>query len=186
MADEAPSTDAPPSTDSEATAVATTEEAVPADLGDAGKKALDRMKAERDEARRQAKALADAEKRLKEYEDRDKTEQQKLAERAEAAEKAAANASEELKRNKVALRFGLTDVEADDMSWSGTDEEIEARAKRVAESRGKRRVSGDVDQGARDDTRPKQIGREGLKGMSPAEIVAAKKAGQLTGLLTGK
>lgn len=51
-------------------------------LGDAGKQALDRMKAERDEARRQAKANADAAKRLAQIEEANKTETEKLVEAA--------------------------------------------------------------------------------------------------------
>jgi hypothetical protein len=55
-------------------------------LGDAGKQAIDRMKAERNAA---AKELKAAQAKLKEFEDRDKTEAEKLAARAEAAEKLA-------------------------------------------------------------------------------------------------
>lgn len=59
------------------------------ELGDGGKKAID---AER-EARRQAeKQLREARAALKEYEDRDKTELELLRERAESAEKNAAEA----------------------------------------------------------------------------------------------
>jgi len=59
-------------------------------LGDAGKQAIDRMKAERDEARRLArkeqKDREDLAGRLKQIEDRDKTEAEKAAERLAAAE----------------------------------------------------------------------------------------------------
>lgn len=59
---------------------ATEDAAPPAELGDAGKKALDRMKAERDEARKQAKANADAAKRLSEIEEQSKSETEKAIE----------------------------------------------------------------------------------------------------------
>jgi len=57
------------------------------------------------------KANKEAEKlrlRLKEYEDRDKTEAQKLAERAEAAEKAAAEAEARALRRDIALEHELS------------------------------------------------------------------------------
>jgi ATP-dependent helicase YprA (DUF1998 family) len=68
-------------------------------LGDAGKKALQE---ERRKARAAEKQLSELQKRLQEFEDRDKTEAQKLAERAAAAEKSAADAQTELMRYRVA------------------------------------------------------------------------------------
>jgi hypothetical protein len=68
-------------------------------LGDAGKKALQE---ERRKARAAEKQLSELQKRLQEFEDRDKTEAQKLAERAAAAEKLAADAQTELMRYRVA------------------------------------------------------------------------------------
>lgn len=105
------------------------------------------------------KALRDANKeaetlrlKLKEFEDRDKSEAQKLLERAEAAERAAADAQKLVVQNRIALRHGLTEDEAEDMNWSGTDEEIDARARRVVERRATAPITRqDVDQGARPD-----------------------------------
>jgi hypothetical protein len=133
-------------------APATDANEIPADLGDAGKKALDRMKAERDEARKQAKALADAEKRLKQYEDRDKTEAQKLAERAEQAERELNALRVESLRSQVALTKGLP---ADLLEFlTATDEEgVSAQADRLlarlATTAPSSRPAGDIDQGAR-------------------------------------
>jgi hypothetical protein len=66
-------------------------------LGDAGKQALDRMKAEKKAAAADAtaakKALAEAQAKIAEYADRDKTDTEKLAAKAEAAEKLAATAT---------------------------------------------------------------------------------------------
>lgn len=62
-------------------------------LGDPGKQALDRMKAERAAAKKEAadakKALADLSKRVAEFEDRDKSELDKATARADRAEKVA-------------------------------------------------------------------------------------------------
>ncbi len=91
-----------PATDASEDAVATTQE-----LGDAGKKALDRMKSERDAAKKEAKANADAARRLAALEESQKTEAQRLAERAEAAEKQAQQAQRELSRLRVISESGL-------------------------------------------------------------------------------
>lgn len=59
-------------------------------LGDAGKKALDRMKAERAAAKREAaeakRAAAEAQRKVQEFEDRDKSDLDKATDRAEKAE----------------------------------------------------------------------------------------------------
>lgn len=74
-------------------------------LGDAGKKALDRMKAERAAAKKEAaaakKAAADAQRRIAEYEDRDKTELEKATSRADAAEKRATAAAQRAVKAEV-------------------------------------------------------------------------------------
>jgi hypothetical protein len=79
---------------------------VPAGLGEAGQKALAAERKAKTAAEKQAKAsqkqLDDLTKKLQAFEDRDKTEAQKLAERASAAEKQAADAQTELMRYRVA------------------------------------------------------------------------------------
>jgi hypothetical protein len=66
-------------------------------LGEAGKKALDRMKAERAAAKKEAaaakKQAADLAKKVAEFEDRDKSESEKLTAKAERSEKQAAKAT---------------------------------------------------------------------------------------------
>lgn len=65
-------------------------------LGDAGKKALDRMKAERAAAKKEAadakKQAAELARKVAEFEDRDKSEAEKLAAQAERSAKQAAKA----------------------------------------------------------------------------------------------
>lgn len=74
-------------------------------LGDAGKKALDRMKAERAAAKKEAaaakKAAAEAQRKVDEYEDRDKTELEKATSRADAAEKRATAAAQRAVKAEV-------------------------------------------------------------------------------------
>lgn len=70
------------------------------ELGDAGKKALDAMKRERNAAK---KALADAQTKLKQYEDKDKTETERLAEAAEEAKSRASKAEETHRKLATAM-----------------------------------------------------------------------------------
>lgn len=72
-------------------------------LGDAGKKALQEERAARKVAE---KALAERDAKLKEFEDRDKTEAEKLAAAAEAAEKRASVATARAVRAEVKAAAG--------------------------------------------------------------------------------
>lgn len=69
-------------------------------LGEPGKKALDAERKARRDAEQRAK---DLEAKVKEFEDRDKTEQQKLAEELEAAKATGSQANDQLLRLEVAL-----------------------------------------------------------------------------------
>jgi hypothetical protein len=117
MADE-PVTPAEPETP----ATVVTEQ--PEDLGEAGKKAL---AAERAAKKAAEKQLADLSKRLQEYEDRDKTEAQKLAERVAAAEAERDALRLTSLRQKVALEKGLPATLADRLKGN-TEEELAADA----------------------------------------------------------
>lgn len=81
----------------------------------------------------QAKANADAAKRLKDMEDKDKTEAQKAADRAAAAEKRAQDAEQKALRLEIASEKG---VPASLLSGS-TKEEMEESADALLEFRGK-------------------------------------------------
>ena len=107
-----------------------TDQPATGDLGDAGKKALD---AERREKRAAEKRAADLEARLKEFEDRDKTESTRAIERAEAAEKAAAAAESRALRLEIAAEKGLTPAQAKRLVGE-TREELEADASELLET----------------------------------------------------
>ncbi|MEV5138435.1 hypothetical protein AB0K71_05755 [Streptomyces syringium] len=74
-------------------------------LGDAGKKALDRMKAEKAAAKKEAaaakKTAAEAQRRIAEFEDRDKTDLDKATAKAEKAEALARAATERAVKAEV-------------------------------------------------------------------------------------
>jgi hypothetical protein len=93
-------------------------------LGEAGKKAIDRMKAERNAAKSE---LAEALKKLKEYEDKDKSDLERAQESAAAAQKRAEAAEQNLLRQEVAATKGLTAAQARRLVGT-TREELEADA----------------------------------------------------------
>ncbi|MEU0670355.1 hypothetical protein ABZ508_33370 [Streptomyces lavendulocolor] len=96
-------------------------------LGEAGKKALQE---ERRKARAAEKQLGELQKRLQEFEDRDKTEAQKLAEAKAAAEREAADAKQELLRYRVARDKKLPGWAVDRLRGS-TEEEMAADADKL-------------------------------------------------------
>lgn len=81
---------------------------------------------------RTAKENADAAKRLKELEDRDKSEAQKLADALEAEKAKGSTASAEAARLRAAIKHGLSEEDLD-LLGSGTPEEIERRAEGLAQ-----------------------------------------------------
>jgi hypothetical protein len=85
------------------------------------------LKKTREEAARHRIAAREASARAKEYEDQNKTEAQKLQERAEAAEAALAKAERNALVASVALSKGLTEAQAKRLIGS-TKEELEADA----------------------------------------------------------
>lgn len=84
------------------------------------------------EQEKRAKANADAARKLAEIEESTKTEQEKLAERLAEAEKAAATATAEALRFRVASKHGISDEDAE-LFLTGSDEETLMRqAERLA------------------------------------------------------
>ena len=93
-------------------------------LGDGGKKALQE---ERRKARAAERQLGELQKRLQQFEDRDKTEAQKLTDAKTAAEQQAAEATAKLLRYEVAAAKKLPAEWASRLQGS-TQEDLEADA----------------------------------------------------------
>ena len=106
----------------------------------------------------QAKQNADAAKRLAELEDANKSETQKLADKAAAAEKRAADAEAKAARYEVASRLGIKTNHLKYLSGS-TVEEIEDAAKAIREDFPETYAETDTDSGK--PTRPKERLRSG-------------------------
>ncbi len=110
------------------------------DLGDAGKKAIDaereaRKTAEKD-AREAKKAVAAALLKVKEYEDRDKSETQKAAERIAELEKALADKDTVIAaKDKAAVRAKVAETKGvpANLVTGDTPEEMEASAEAALE-----------------------------------------------------
>ncbi|QLQ37982.1 capsid assembly scaffolding protein Gp46 family protein [Micromonospora robiginosa] len=116
----------------------------PDELRDPGKKALQE---ERAKARKATRELAEAQARLKEFEDRDKTELQKLTEAQQTAEQRAAAAEQALARYRVATAKGVP-ADLVDRLRGDTEDELAADADRLLEVIGVRRPP-NFDGGAR-------------------------------------
>lgn len=98
----------------------------------------DRAKAKIAKANSEAKGLRARVKELEQYEakakadeDAKKPEIERLNERAAKAEQRAAEVEAELARERIARRHGISDEDMD-LLGSGTEEQIEARAQRLA------------------------------------------------------
>lgn len=85
-----------------------------------------------DAAKSERKKREAAEAKVREFEDANKSESEKLTDRATTAEKAAEEANAELTRLRVAMKYDLSEEDLDFLG-SGDEEQIEERAKRLAE-----------------------------------------------------
>lgn len=99
--------------------------------------------------RTEAKANADAAKRLAALEESQKSEQQKLLERAEAAERERDTVRSEALRLRIAADKGLTPKQAARLRGSSEEELLADADELLAEFGGARRSFGDADQGVR-------------------------------------
>lgn len=104
-------------------------------------------------SRKHEKAAQSFETRLREIEDRDKTEAQRLAERAEAAERAAAEREAELRRYRVGTAKGLP-ADLIERLRGDSDDDLAADADKLLgllPAPVQPRATGAPDQGARTD-----------------------------------
>lgn len=174
-------------------------------LGDAGKKALDAMKAERNSARSEVSELRKQFEALQAQVAGKEKEHAAAVEAQRVKDEALASANDRIRRAEIraqaaakladptdALKFlDLDSIEV------GEDGEVDAAAVAAAidqlisdkpylAAQG-RKFQGNADAGARNDaTGPSQLTRSELGGMTPAEIVKADADGRLEDLKNGK
>lgn len=174
-------------------------------LGDKGKKALDAMKAKvKEERQKRRDTEAELEKLRKAAEKKPDDDQPSEDEiRREAEQAAAQKANARIVRSEIRaaaagkladpkdalVHLDLDQFEVDDNGEVDSDEVAEAiddliKSKPYLAAQSGKRFQGTADGGAaRNAGKPKQLTREDLDGMSPAEIVKAKADGRLKDVL---
>lgn len=198
-------------TDTAAADKATTDEAtVAADkakadeaLGDAGKQAIDRMKAERNTAREEAKAAREAAAALQAKIDGKEAEHAASTAQAERDAAALAKADERILKAEVrAVAAGKLADPADALKFLdlsalevGADGEVDSAAVTalidnlitqkpyLAAVQDGKRFQGGADGGARKESRPAQLTRSDLDNMTPEQINVARREGRLANVL---
>jgi len=185
---------------------ATTQEAAPesteaktqeeAPLEAAGLKALeserDARRKEKERRVKAEKALADTEARIRaEYEDKDKSDVERLTEAANAAKEEAKAAQAELLRLRIAAEEQVPPDLVEFLSGNDEEElrEKAAKLKAATASAGdaRRAPAPDPSQGAQPNgTGPTQLTREDLSRMSPADIEKARQEGRFENVLAGR
>jgi hypothetical protein len=133
--------------------------------------------------REENKGLKSKAGRLDEIEEAQKTELQKAQERADAAERRASDAEAARLKSATAAKHGVPE----ELLAGATSEELEASAQRLLAFKGVPPTAPSTEaQGKRGEpigSGVKQLTREDIKRMSPAEIVAAQDSGQFDDLL---
>lgn len=162
--------------DAENTTTATETQPATGELGDAGKKALE---AERREKRAAEKRASELEAKLKEFEDREKTESTRAIERAEAAEKAAAAAEARALRLEIASEKGLTAAQAKRLVGESR-EELEADADELLETFKPASTDDDSSETVTDSLDLGTRGGTPKKGKTTADLFAAAVEGSFT------
>lgn len=170
-------------------------------LGDAGKKALDAMKAARNEAKAEAKRVADEFAAFKAQAEGKEAEYNASVEAQRVKDEALAAANDRIKRAEIraaaagklndpkdALSFlDLSTIEVNDDGEVDGDAVSAAindliKSKPYLAAQGKR-FEGEADGGARKETGPTQLTKDDLSRMSPEEINSARAEGRLNDLL---
>lgn len=130
-----------------------------------------------------AKENADKAKRFDEFEEAQKTEQQRLVERAERAEQALAAAEVGRLRASIAAKHGVPEA----LLFGSTEEQLEEAAATLLAFKGTPPSTPSSDgqgrQGEPVSDGVKQLTREDLKSMSDDEIDKARTTGQLNTLM---
>lgn len=126
------------------------------DLGEAGKKALDAERKARRDAEARVKELEPLAQKVKEAEEKDKSEIQKLTDAKTVAETKAAEAELRALRYEVAHEKGLTPTQAKRLMGS-TKEELEADADELLDA-----FKSESD--SKDDQKPNRKPKPNLKG----------------------
>jgi multidrug efflux pump subunit AcrA (membrane-fusion protein) len=168
-------------------------EAAPEDLGDAGKRALE---AERKARRAAEKAATEATAKVKQYEDAQKTEAERLAAQVAELEARAAKAEAAEMRTRIIAETGISAELARFVTGATEDEMREAAEVLRANVAAPKTPTApptirpveslQPGSGTPQQSGPVQLSRSDLARMSPADIEAARLGGQLADLMAGQ
>lgn len=135
---------------------------------------------------KEAQAFKDAADKWREYEQSQKSEHEKLAEKLAAAEALASEASAKLTRYEIASQKGIP-TDALDLLHGSTREELEVAADKllslIGEQTKNKLPMPDLNQGKPAPAQVGQLTAADLESMTPAEIMKAKNDGRLNDLL---
>jgi hypothetical protein len=135
---------------------------------------------------KEAQAFKEQADKWREYEQSQKSEHEKLAEKLTAAEQLASEATARLTRYEVASQKGIP-AEALDLLTGSTREELETAADKllslIGEQTKNKLPMPDVNQGKPAPATVGQLTEADLDGMSPTEIMRARAEGRLDELL---
>lgn len=184
---------------------AETEQTTDAPLGDAGKQALDRMKAERNAARADAKAQKlELEQLRAAAANKDKPAEEQALEQARAEARAEANKAANTRIIKSELRLAAKGVladPADALAFINVDDfdvnddgepDSDALADAIADlltrkphlaAAATRKFEGSGDQGGKREQLKPQLSEADLDKLTPAEVNAARREGRLNKVL---
>lgn len=132
--------------------------------------------------------LNDALGRLKEHEDADKTETEKAAARAEAAERALAEVTARAMRLEVATEVGLP-ADLHEFLTGSDEESLRSQAEKLKAATAAQRTTPrpDPTQGAKPNASgPVQLTKADLASMNPEQINQALNEGRLVDVLAGR
>lgn len=172
----------------------------PEGLGDAGKQAIDRMKALVKEAKARARAAEDRVAELTKPKPDDKPDADAI--RKAAREEALAETLHDRALDKLEVRAGKLFADPDDaramlagraaefvdggkIDTDAIDDALQDLLKRKPHlgAKPEARFQGSADGGARKGSKPDQLTRDDLKKMSPGQIVEAQAKGRLADLM---
>jgi hypothetical protein len=134
---------------------------------------------------KEANALKDDAERWREYEQSQKSDHEKLAERLATAESTASEAVAQLTRYEVATQKGIP-ADALELLQGSDRTQLEASADKLLSliaDQSKPKLRPDTNQGQPAPANVGQITRAELETMTPSEIMKAKAEGRLTDLL---
>ena len=180
-------TPTPEAAQPDASATPTPDTPTPDTLGDGGKKALEAERRARRDAERSAADLA---AKVKAFEDRDKSDAERMADQIASLKAEAEAAKADALRSRIVNETGLPANLAKFLPTGGDEEALRTNAAELLAAMapaGPRTPAPDPAQGAKPGTTgPTQLTAADIDRMTPEQVVKARTEGRFDDLLAGK